>query len=291
MNHIESLQLLRLFIGDPVAYGTPANPQSEPDEMMKTDSCELLEGDLEGGVLFLCDHASNRVPDPYGSLGLAETDLARHIGYDIGVDGITRALAARFSAPAVLTRFTRLLIDPNRGEDDPTLIMRIADGAKIPGNMTLSKAERCHRLTTYYHPYHQTVSDQIDKMIATGCPPVLISIHSFTHAWKGVPRPWEVGILWDKDPRLAVPMIRLLSEDDMLTIGDNEPYNGALKNDCLYRHGTTRGLAHALIEVRQDLIGDKAGVDHWSDCLGDMIAKALDEPDLHTISHYGSRAD
>ncbi|WP_350335214.1 N-formylglutamate amidohydrolase [Coralliovum pocilloporae] len=258
---------------------------------MLTESHEVLDGALDGGLLLLCDHASNRVPDHLGTLGLSETDLARHIGYDIGVDALTRHLSSRFGAPAVLTRYTRLLIDPNRGEDDPTLIMRIADGAKIPGNSALTQVERSERIESYYRPYHDAVSDLIDRMIASGRPPVIVSVHSFTDNWKGTPRPWEVGILWDKDPRLAVPMIRALEADETLTVGDNEPYDGALKNDCLYKHGTARGLAHALIEVRQDLIGDQEGIAQWADRLGHVIDKVLDEPDLHTISHYGSRAD
>jgi predicted N-formylglutamate amidohydrolase len=116
-------------------------------------------------------------------------------------------------------------------------------------------------------------------------------VHSFTPAWRGRPRPWHAGILWDRDPRLAVPLIEALRADGSLVVGDNEPYVGALKGDTLYRHGSRRGLAHALIEVRQDLIGDENGIAEWSARLVPILARLKDNPEMRAVHHFGSRSD
>jgi predicted N-formylglutamate amidohydrolase len=263
-------------------------PSPSPDET----PFERIDGDVGSGLLFLCDHASNALPARYGTLGLPEEQLRRHIGYDIGARGLTLRLARAFGAPAVLTTYSRLLIDPNRGEDDPTLVMRLSDGAVVPGNARHDAAERAARLDAFHRPYHRAIAAQIDKAIAAGHPPAIVSIHSFTDVWRGVPRPWQVGILWDRDPRFAVLLIEALARDRALTIGDNEPYDGALRNDCMYRHGTARGLAHALVEVRQDLIGDDAGIRDWAERLEEALRQVLaSEAGLHDIRHHGSRCD
>jgi len=254
-----------------------------------------IDGSLASGILLLCDHANNAFPPGYDNLGLPASQLKRHIAYDPGVAGITRHMAEILGAPAILTRYSRLLIDPNRGEDDPTLIMRLSDGAVIPGNAALTPDERQRRIDLYYRPYHDAVDKMIDTMIAAGKPPVIFSIHSFTENWRGWMRPWHVGILHDKDPRLALPMIEALREDPALVVGDNEPYAGSLRGDCIYKHSTTRGLANALIEVRQDLIRDDAGQAEWARKLADILLRILDTPNaeatFHTIRYYGSRTD
>ncbi len=252
---------------------------------------ELIAGHSDAHMIFLCDHASNYVPSELAGLGLDRQVFDRHIAYDIGVAELTRGLAADFGAPAVLSNFSRLLIDPNRGEDDPTLIMRLSDGAVIPANSRLDEAAGKDRLRQFYLPYHRAISGVIDQALSRDTVPVLISIHSFTPAWRGISRPWHAGILWDKDPRLAQPLIAALKECQDITVGDNQPYSGVLKGDCLYRHGTSRGLAHALVEVRQDLIGDGGGVEEWREQLGRAIKKAMAAKDLHKIVHYGSYSD
>ncbi len=253
---------------------------------------ETIAGPADRGLLLIADHASNAIPRDYGSLGLAAGDLERHIAYDIGSAALTRALAARLGAPAVLSHFSRLLIDPNRGEDDPTLIMRLSDGVVLPGNARVDEAEKRRRIERFYRPYHGAVAAAIDAGIGAGCVPVVFSVHSFTPVWRGWPRPWHAGILWDEDPRLAVPLIAALRGDPALVIGDNEPYSGALKNDTLYRHCTRRGVAHTLIEVRQDLVADAEGVEEWAARVGDHLARLLTIlPDLHTLATYGSKTD
>ena len=135
-------------------------------------------------MILLCDHAGNALPSAYGTLGLPADQLNRHIAYDIGAAQVTRELAAALDVPAVMTRYSRLLIDPNRGRDDPTQIMRISDGAVIPGNRHLDDTERERRTRLYYDPYHRAIDRVIDACIASGTPPAILSIHSFTESWK-----------------------------------------------------------------------------------------------------------
>ena len=168
--------------------------------------------------------------------------------------GVTRALAARFNAPALLTRYTRLLIDPNRGADDPTLVMQLSDGAVIPGNARVDAAEIARRIALYWSPYRQAGAALLDQMSAAGPAPAIVSLHSFTPVWRGSPRPWRIGLLWDNDPRLAQPLLEELEAAGLGPVGDNEPYDGALKGDTLYELASARGLPHVLIELRQDLI-------------------------------------
>lgn len=255
------------------------------------NSHEIIDGDKAGGLFILCDHASNALPPSYHGLGLDPAELERHIGYDIGVGPLSRALAERFRAPAVLSCFSRLLIDPNRGEDDPTLIMRLSDGAVVPGNAQVDELERERRLNRYYRPYHAALTEMIDACLAAGRPPVLLSIHSYTAVWRGSHRPWHCGVLWDKDPRFAVPLIERLEAEPGLRVGDNEPYTGSLKNDTMYRHGTGRGLPHALLEVRNDLIADPAGVLQWADRMEAVLQDVLSEPSLYEVRHFGSLSD
>jgi len=251
-----------------------------------------IEGDLSTRILILCDHAENTIPEPFANLGLRSEDLNRHIAYDLGAAPVAERLAKLLSAPALISCFSRLLIDPNRGLDDPTLIMQISDGLVVPGNAGLDEAAIAARVARHYTPYHQAIERAIDAGIAAGKPPVVVSVHSFTQAWKGVPRPWSVGVLWDKDPRLALPLLEGLRTIPGILVGDNAPYTGQLKGDTLYRHGTRRGLAHALIEVRQDLILGPEGQAEWATRLAEVLRKVvrLGGP-LHAIEIHGSYTD
>ena len=240
-------------------------------KIMKTEAFERVAGGARSPLLLLCDHASNHLPEAYGSLGLPVSQFDRHIAYDIGARDLTLALAHRLRVPAVLSRVSRLLIDPNRGLDDPTLIMKLSDGAIVPGNARIDEAERQRRTDLYYRPYHQAVTAALDAMVARGLAPLIVSLHSFTPQWKGMARPWHVGILWDRDGRLARPMIEAFSAQDGLVVGDNEPYSGALPGDTMNVHGTGRGIAHALIEIRQDLIATKSGVDEWCERVARVV--------------------
>jgi predicted N-formylglutamate amidohydrolase len=230
-----------------------------------TDAYRVLPGRSDAGLIVLCDHARNAFPPEYGTLGVAEDQLKRHIAYDIGAEAIADMVSRQLGVPAILSCYSRLLIDPNRGADDPTLIMRLSDGAIIPGNRYLDDAEREKRTRLYFNPYHHAIDRVIDQCLATGIAPALLSLHSFTESWKGAPRPWHVGILWGRDPRLAQPLLDAFYAEGDLIVGDNEPYIGVLKGDCLDQHAVARGLAGAIIEYRQDLVRDEAGQTTWAE--------------------------
>jgi predicted N-formylglutamate amidohydrolase len=261
----------------------------------KDQAYATLAGSLAAGALVLCDHASNALPACYGSLGLPGSELQRHIAWDIGAAGVAAHLAAALAAPAVFTCHSRLLIDCNRGLDDPTLIMQLSDGAIVPGNRILTQSERAHRIEQFFTPYHSEIRRLIDAAVAADEPPVLISVHSYTPRWKGTMRPWHCGILWDKDPRLASVLLSGLKQDRDLVVGDNQPYSGHLKGDCLWQHGTQRGLAHAIIEIRQDLIEHPDGQRAWANRVADLLKPALAKADtrrhLQKIEFHGSHTD
>jgi predicted N-formylglutamate amidohydrolase len=230
----------------------------------------------QSGLIFLCDHAVNALPDPYGTLGLSTQLLATHIAYDIGAASVVRALAARFGAEAFLACWSRLLIDLNRGEDDPTLVMKLSDGSIIPGNRDVGPAEIARRIELFHAPYHAAIAAAVTDVRKRGILPVLISIHSFTPVWKGSARPWEIGVLWDRDGRLALPLIAQLRATGFVT-GDNEPYSGALEGDTLNRHGTKHGLPHVLVEIRQDLIAGPEAAIAFFERFAPILERALAE--------------
>jgi predicted N-formylglutamate amidohydrolase len=253
---------------------------------------EQIAGALDSGVLIICDHASKALPPGYGSLGLAREAFERHIAYDIGAAWVTRRLARRFGAPAVLSTFSRLLIDPNRGADDPTLVMRISDGAIVPGNARADAAEIERRRRLYWAPYRAAVEATVEAMLATGAPPAIISVHSFTPAWRGVTRPWKIGILWDSDPRLPRALLKALAREADLApgeIGDDEPYAGALAGDTIDAIATRRGLSSALVELRQDLIATRAGAEAWADRLAELITPLIAPFEAREPQNWGSR--
>jgi len=254
---------------------------------------ETISGSLSAGALLVCDHASNAIPSRYGSLGLPREALERHIAYDIGAADLTRALAARLGAPAALSTFSRLLIDPNRGADDPTLVMRYSDGAIVPGNARADDMEIVRRRELFWTPYRDKVAALAEAMIAAGEPPAILSIHSFTPVWRGAARPWKAGVLWDRDRRIARPLIEALKAEPDLRpdeIGDNDPYDGALAGDTVDAIATARGLANALIEIRQDLIAEREGALAWAERLGRLLEPILAEREARLPRDFGSRA-
>lgn len=237
-----------------------------------------VEGeDRPGRWLVTCDHASNRVPEWVngGDLGIAAEDMARHIAWDVGAAGLARALAERLDSPALLSDFSRLVIDPNRGEDDPTLIMRLYDGTLIPANRHLTVADVEERLTRLYRPYHAAYACLADRHPDR----VILAIHSFTPCLQGrPPRPWHVGVLYSHlDERLSRPLIQRLRAEPDLCIGDNEPYSGHLPGDAIDRHALAHGRLNTLIELRNDLIATSESQQHWADRLAPILAEVLKE--------------
>jgi predicted N-formylglutamate amidohydrolase len=251
---------------------------------------EIVEGARDGGLVLLADHAKNALPEEYGDLGLPAEEFRRHIAYDIGVERVTRRLAALTGAPAIMANFSRLLIDPNRGEDDPTLIRQLYDGTVVPSNYPIEAQERERRLANFYRPYHDAVAALIASVAAASHgTPLIISVHSFTPAMQGHVRPWHVGVLWDLDDRAPRPLMEMLAQDKTLIVGDNEPYDGALRGDTMYKHAIVNGFAHGLIEIRQDLIAEESGQAAWAARLAPIIDAINRRPDIHRAKQYGSR--
>ncbi|WP_262299092.1 N-formylglutamate amidohydrolase [Microvirga sesbaniae] len=259
------------------------------DPRLEPCPVETIPGSIRTGILILCDHASNAVPPDLGDLGLPASEFERHIAYDIGAAAVTRSLARRLGAPAILTRFSRLVIDPNRGRDDPTLVMRLSDGAVVPGNARVDEAEVQRRIARFYDPYDDAIADAIHTAMAAGHPPVVVTVHSFTPVWRGWPRPWHVGILWDADERFAKPLLEGLAAEDGLVVGNNEPYDGALAGDTVDRHATVRGLANALIEIRQDLIASEAGAEEWAERFARLLEPLAGRAELREPRIFGTR--
>ncbi len=251
---------------------------------------ETITGDRSRGLVLVADHAGRELPDEYGSLGLPASEFERHIAYDIGVEAVTRALARLTDAPAVMARFSRLLIDANRGEDDPTLIRQLYDGTVIRANYPMAEEERLRRIERYYRPYHDALGAMVASVAdESKAAPFLFSVHSFTPSMQGRARPWHVGLLWDSDDRAARPLLDMLRADPSLVVGDNEPYDGALHGDTMYRHATQNGYAHVLIEIRQDLIATPEGAGSWAARLAPMVEAVNAMPRIHAVEQHGSR--
>lgn len=231
---------------------------------------QIINPQGAGPWVLSCDHATNHVPD-WVNLGVPAQDMARHIAYDPGALGVTRHLADLLDGAAVAADFSRLVIDPNRGVDDPTLIMRIYDGSIIAGNRKLGAAERRRRVEALYTPYH----DALARVLAARPDAGLCAIHSFTPQLRGrPPRPWHIGVLWSRrDPRLAPDFIAACRAEGWC-VGDNQPYSGDLAGDSIDRHALQSGRPNLLIEIRNDLIADAAGQYLWAQRLAPLLQAA-----------------
>ncbi len=232
-------------------------------------------------ILVICDHASSAVPQRLASLGLPREELTRHIGWDIGAEAVARALAERLDAQAVLASYSRLVIDENRHLDDPSSIAAASDGTTVPGNAHLDAAAREARASAVYWPYHRAIAAALDRLAASGVTPLLLSVHSFTPRMNGFERPWHVGVLWDRDARVALPLIRALSRRPGIVVGDNEPYTLRGPTDfTIPHHAGPRGLPHVMLEIRQDEIAEQEGAERYAALLAEALAPILEDPVL-----------
>jgi predicted N-formylglutamate amidohydrolase len=234
-----------------------------------------IEGAARAGrFLITCDHASNHVPDwvAGGDLGISPEDMARHIAYDVGAAGAARALAAALNSPVICSHFSRLVIDPNRGLDDPTLIMRLYDGTIIPANRYITAAEVQSRIDRLYLPYHRALA----QLAAQRADTIILAIHSFTPRLRGRDaRPWHVGVLFDdRSDRLSRALLAQLRAAGDICVGENEPYAGHLEGDAIDQHALQMGRENSLIEIRNDLIADAQGQADWAQRLAPMILRA-----------------
>ena len=238
-------------------------------------------------ILVVCDHASNLVPRALGGLGLAPEQLRDHIGWDIGAATVARRLAPLLDAPAVLCGYSRLVVDCNRDTDDPSSIPEMSDGVVIPANANLTSEQRKARLGEIFFPYHGAIGARIDRFMAEGRVPAIVSIHSFTPVMQGFVRPWHVGILWDRDGRIPLPLLTALGSEARLCVGDNEPYSAREPvGFTIFDHAERRGLPHVAIEIRQDLIGDDAGAGEWAIRLGRTLKPILADPLIYRVEYF-----
>jgi predicted N-formylglutamate amidohydrolase len=238
-------------------------------------------------VVFICDHAGRAIPARLGRLGLDEGALGRHIAWDIGIAELTRRLAHQFDAAAVLSAYSRLVVDCNRRLGDATSIPPVSDGVMVPANQGLDTAERERRHAQVFHPYHDAIDRVIAQRRAGGGAPAIVSMHSFTPVFGGFERPWHVGVLWNSDPRIPVPLMAALARIPGVVVGDNEPYSG--KGDRGYSiatHASAHGLPHALLEVRQDLIDTQRGIDVWAGHLVRALGEVLADPALYRAERF-----
>ncbi len=226
--------------------------------------------------VIVCDHAGARIPHALGSLGLADADLARHIAWDIGAAAVTRRLSESWDACAILQRYSRLVIDCNRRPGSPTSIVAESERTPVPGNAGIDDAERQRREQAIFVPYHARIRALLDARARAKRPTVLIAMHSFTPTYLGVARPWHVGVLYHRDPRLAGALLAVLRADRALIVGENQPYAvGDATDFAIPEYGEKRGLLHVEIEVRQDLVATPAGQRAWTARLAVALTESL----------------
>ncbi len=247
---------------------------------------EVLNAEGKAPLLLVCDHASARIPEALNGLGLQPAALGMHIASDIGAAELTRRLVHKLDAPAVLSGYSRLVIDCNRQPGDPQSILAASDGVVIPGNQNLSAEEQEARADAFFWPYHHAIEHLFARLRRRGPEPLLFSVHTFTPTFGGEDRFWDAGVLWNRDPRMAVPLIALLREVEGLAIGDNEPYAGTDLAYTLNLHAGTAGLAHAAVEVRQDHCETAEQLDCWAAILGDALGRLLAMGNLHRIELF-----
>ena len=239
----------------------------------------------QGKILLVGDHVSRTIPRVLDNLGLDETLLEQHIAYDIGTRKLVHHLSQHLDAPAVLAGYSRLVVDLNRSLEDPSVMPEVSDDTPIPGNQNMSEEHRNQRIHSFYTPYRKAIDTMLHAFRENGVVPAFISIHSFTPQMAGFVRPWHAGILWDKDPRIPVPlMANLRAHPDGFNIGDIEPYSGKHPADfTIDHHAEASGIPHVSIEIRQDLVNTEAGAERWATILDDALRDVLANPALYQV--------
>jgi predicted N-formylglutamate amidohydrolase len=240
-------------------------PLLEPDEPA---AVEAIGEQRSSAFVIVCDHAGRALPRALGSLGLSSAELETHIAWDIGAAGVARHLASELDAPVFLLRYSRLVIDCNRPLTAPDSIAAQSAGISIPGNQQLTAEQAEARARAVFRPYHARISE-----LLAGRPRyVLISMHTFTPELFGVRRPFHAGVLYERDTRLASPLLELLRQEPDLVVGDNEPYRASAATDyAIIEYGERRGAPYVELEVRQDLVADEAGQLLWAERLARLL--------------------
>ena len=250
----------------------PLLDPDEPDPVM-------FENEAGSSVFFLtCDHAGRAIPRRLNGLELPEHEIERHIAWDIGIGAVGQHLSRLLDAAVILQTYSRLVIDCNRDPKVPSSIPEISETTEIPGNRGLTETARTARINAVFRPYHDTIAAALDRRAAEGRASVLVALHSFTPVFKGVARPWQVAVLYNLDARLAHALFTLLSAEERLVVGENEPYAVSDVTDYTVPvHGERRGLPHVEIEIRQDQIAEPAGQTAWAERLARLLPAAYME--------------
>jgi predicted N-formylglutamate amidohydrolase len=229
-------------------------------------------------LLIIADHAGKLIPRALGDLGVSEAERSRHIGWDIGIAGVSRLLADALDATVVQQNYSRLVIDCNRPPGTETSMPAVSELTPVPGNVGLSEDDKAARVRDIFRPYHDAIEAELDRRHNAGRATALIAMHSFTPSFKGVARPWHAGVLYNRDPRFAHLLMALLKREGGLVVGDNEPYNVSDHTDyAVPVHGERRKLHHVVVEIRQDLIGNEKGQQDWAALLTRLLPEAYRE--------------
>jgi predicted N-formylglutamate amidohydrolase len=238
---------------------------------------DVQDRDGRSPFFIICDHAGRRLPRALGDLGLSEADLSTHIGWDIGAGSVARGLATKLDACVVWQRYSRLVIDCNRALTAPDSIATRGERTSVPGNQDVAPSAVEARAREIFHPYHDEIRRRLDERAAEGRLTILVAMHSFTPVFLEIPRPWHVGVLSNRDRRVAEPLLRALRAEGDLIVGDNEPYAVTDDSDfSINHHGERRGLPCVEIEIRQDLVADEAGQRAWAERLARLLVAAAD---------------
>ena len=224
--------------------------------------------------LFTCDHYGRLIPAPLGDLGLPESELKRHIAWDIGIAGVAEALSKRLDAHLIAQRYSRLVIDCNRPPDVASSIPIVSEVTTIPGNEALAREAAELRRTLIFKPYHRRIDEVIDRRLSDNRPTVLVSLHSFTPVYAGIARPWHIGTLYHRDTHLPPLLLKHLRAETDLVVGDNQPYAVSDVTDyTIPVHGEKRGLMNSGIEIRQYLIAGPSGQQQWAERLARILGE------------------
>lgn len=235
---------------------------------------EVLGGRDDSPWVLLCDHGGRAIPRALGTLGLPDAELERHIAWDIGAAAVTRRLAAKLGAWAIVGAYSRLVIDLNRPLESPQSMIPRSEATDVPGNVGIADVEAEARRREIFEPYHRSVVAELDRRRDAGLATLLVAVHSFTPVYLGVARPWHAGVLYNREPRLARLLLESLRAEQGLVVGDNEPYAVSDATDySVVTHGEKRGLVHVELEMRQDLVADARGQEEWAA----RLARLLDD--------------
>lgn len=241
-------------------------------------------------VLIVCDHASNRVPLALNNVGLSKADLQKHIAWDPGTEHIGQYMSEKLDATAFFATYSRIVVDVNRGERSPECMREVSDHIVVPGNQNLTAAQKRQRLDEIFFPYHRALTAQIKSYRKKGIVPLIVSLHSFTPEMDGFKRPWEIGVLWNKEEALARRVIdNLCAQNPGMTVGENEPYTlkqANLSKNTIKTHAEDTGLPYIIVEFRQDLVGSKRDALKWGRIFLEAIAPILIDEEVYQLRRF-----